>query len=470
MAATHDHAPLGGDLGLTDLGRRDYVGVFRRAGSQLMADNMTSVAKGVAYSMFLAIPSALLVLLGALSLTAGPGEIERLVGKLDGVVPASVQALLLSNLRQVTESQGGGLMVAVGLVLAVWSVLGAVQTVIWGLNIAYERREQRGFVRQRVAALTIAVVLTAALAAVFVVLVLAPYMTGWVGDRTGYPGAVGWLWWTLQWPILFAVLLAAFAARAVPRAGRGAPALPVHHAGRGRRGAAVDRRIRAVRGVHRGLRFLQQDLGVAGRGDRDADVALAERGQHPFRGRGERGGRARPRGPRRYAARGNAHRAAPVSDVRARRTWLGSRMRSAALQRTGVLAGVVATLLAMVSVQSGAAIAITLFATVGPVAVVALRLVTASAFLVSTARPPAAALRTPMVATLAGYGLVIAGMNCCSTLRSSVCRSASPSRSRWSGRSPWPSSGRAGRRSRRRPPWRRPACWCWRWRTGSTGR
>jgi membrane protein len=37
-------------------------------------------------------------------------------------------------------------------------------------------------------------------------------MTGWVGDRTGYPGAVGWLWWTLQWPILFAVLLAAFAA------------------------------------------------------------------------------------------------------------------------------------------------------------------------------------------------------------------------------------------------------------------
>src|SRR6478672_7954033 len=88
-------------------------------------------------------------------------------------------------------------------------------------------------------------------------------------------------------------------------------------------------------------------------------------------------------------------------------------MRSAALQRTGVLAGVGATLLAMVSVQSGAAIAITLFATVGPVAVVALRLVTASAFLVSTARPPAAALRTPMVATLAGYGLVIAGMNCC---------------------------------------------------------
>jgi len=64
-------------------------------------------------------------------------------------------------------------------------------------------------------------------------------------------------------------------------------------------------------------------------------------------------------------------------------------------------------------VQSGAAIAIALFATVGPVGVVALRLVTAGALLVSTSRPPAAPLRTPMVATLAGYGAVIAGMNCC---------------------------------------------------------
>src|SRR5262245_20210190 len=88
-------------------------------------------------------------------------------------------------------------------------------------------------------------------------------------------------------------------------------------------------------------------------------------------------------------------------------------MRSGALQRTGVLAGVGATLLAMVSVQSGAAIAITLFAVVGPVGVVALRLVSASAFLVSAARPPAAPLRTPRIGALAAYGLVIAGMNCC---------------------------------------------------------
>jgi inner membrane transporter RhtA len=88
-------------------------------------------------------------------------------------------------------------------------------------------------------------------------------------------------------------------------------------------------------------------------------------------------------------------------------------MRATALQRTGVLWGALATLVAMISVQSGAALAIALFAAVGPLGVVALRLASAGAFLVSTARPPAAVLRTPQAGTLVAYGLVIATMNCC---------------------------------------------------------
>jgi membrane protein len=63
-----------------------------------------------------------------------------------------------------------------------------------------------------VSAFLITLILTTALVAVFAVLVLAPYMTGWVGQASGYPSAVSWLWWTLQWPILFALLLAAFGA------------------------------------------------------------------------------------------------------------------------------------------------------------------------------------------------------------------------------------------------------------------
>ena len=197
---------------LADLTTSDFTSVLVRAAKRTMADNMTSVAKGVAYGTFFAIPSALIVALGVLNLTAGPDSINKLVDKLSGVVPASAQDLIRSNLQQVSSSQGGRVMVIVGLVLAVASLMGAVQTAMWGLNIAYERREQRNFIRQRVSAFLITLILTTALVAVFAVLVLAPYMTGWVGQASGYPGAVSWLWWTLQWPVLFALLLAAFGA------------------------------------------------------------------------------------------------------------------------------------------------------------------------------------------------------------------------------------------------------------------
>ena len=208
-AADLDRAPA--DVGLTDLPAGDYKSVGVRAVKRTLADNMTSVGKGVAYGAFFAIPSAMIVALGILNLTASPGSINTLVDKLNGVVPASAQDLIRTNLHQVSSSHGGGVMVMVGLVLAVFSLMGAVQTVMWGLNVAYERREQRSFIRQRVCAFLITLIMTAALVAVFAVLVLAPYMTGWVGRASGYPRAVSWLWWTLQWPLLFAALLAAFA-------------------------------------------------------------------------------------------------------------------------------------------------------------------------------------------------------------------------------------------------------------------
>ena len=158
------------DPGLTDLPPGDYVSVFKRAGMRLMADNMTSVGKGVAYGAFFAIPSALLVALGILNLTAGPGQVTQLVRKAPrrgtGQRPAADRIKPAAG----TESSAGGVMVIVGLVLAVFSLMGAVQTVIWGMNVAYERKEERGFVKQRVAAFFITLILTASLVAVFTVL------------------------------------------------------------------------------------------------------------------------------------------------------------------------------------------------------------------------------------------------------------------------------------------------------------
>src|SRR3982750_395680 len=73
--------------GPTDLSKRDYLAIVRRAIKEFNNDHMTSIAAALAYYAFLAIPAGLLVAVGAFSLVAGPGAVGTLIGKLGGIMP-----------------------------------------------------------------------------------------------------------------------------------------------------------------------------------------------------------------------------------------------------------------------------------------------------------------------------------------------------------------------------------------------
>jgi membrane protein len=75
----------------------------------------------------------------------------------------------------------------------------------------YDRDETRGFVKQRLTALGMFFFLLLAFALSFGLLVLGPVIADWLGDLLDLEGAIGWIWWTLQWPILLLGLLFAFA-------------------------------------------------------------------------------------------------------------------------------------------------------------------------------------------------------------------------------------------------------------------
>ena len=69
-------------------------------------------------------------------------------------MPAQATSLLDSSLKNMTQNKGAGITVlSIGGVLALWSLTGAMQNVMWATNIAYERDERRGFVRRRITAL-----------------------------------------------------------------------------------------------------------------------------------------------------------------------------------------------------------------------------------------------------------------------------------------------------------------------------
>ena len=206
------HEPPLEDPGLTDLSTRDWRAVFMRAGKEALADGITDVAASLAYYAFLAIPAVLLVTLGVFTNVAGQDTVDELLGLLDGVVPPEAIQLIDESLTRTLENQGGGVvMIVVGGLVALWTATGAMGGLMRGLNRVYDATERRSFVKLRLTGLAMLGCIVVAFALVFGLLILGPVLSGWVGEEVHAETLVGWLWWTLQWPIVLAGLLLAFA-------------------------------------------------------------------------------------------------------------------------------------------------------------------------------------------------------------------------------------------------------------------
>jgi len=200
------------DPGPADLSKRDYFAILRRAVKKFSQDHMTNIAAALAYYAFLAIPSALLVGVGVFSLVAGPHAVTTLIGKLHGIVPGQATSLLDSSLRNMVHNKGTGITVlSIGGVLAFWSLTGAMQNLMWAMNIAYGREEGRGFIRRRITALWMVLFWLIGFALAFGVLVLGPHLSTWIGDALGARTVTKIVWYVAEWPLLIGGLLVAFA-------------------------------------------------------------------------------------------------------------------------------------------------------------------------------------------------------------------------------------------------------------------
>ena len=200
-------------VSLRDYSFSDWRSIVVRAGKKFMNDNATMLASALAYSAFFAIPSVLLVVVGVFTLAAGPATITSLMQHFSHVMPSQAVNLLGSSLHRLDQHPGQSITItALGFVLALWSTTGAMTSYMTAINIAYDRKDQRSFLRKRRIALTMVAVVGFAFLLVAVLLMFGPPVEHLVASHAGpLSGAIGWIWWIAQWPILLIGLLAAFA-------------------------------------------------------------------------------------------------------------------------------------------------------------------------------------------------------------------------------------------------------------------
>jgi membrane protein len=193
--------------------QRDYLAILRRAVKQSNDDHLPNLAAALAYYAFLAIPSSLLLAAGLFGLFAGPDTVGTVIDKLSRVMPAEATSLVRDSLARLTEKQGTSVtLIAVGGALALWSLSGAMQNLMWALNLAYDREETRGFVKRRLTAFAMVFLALVAFGLVFGLLVLGPPLSTWIGGAVGAKTFVQLTWWIAQWPLLIGGLLLAFSA------------------------------------------------------------------------------------------------------------------------------------------------------------------------------------------------------------------------------------------------------------------
>ena len=137
---------------------------------------------------------------------------QTLVDKLGTVMPARATSLIDDSLTQMTQKDGAGAaLLGIGGLLALWSLGGAMQNVMWALDAASDRDETRGFVNRRFTAWAMLGFAIVGFALAFGLLVLGPPLSTWLGNAIGEPGLVKAVWWVAQWPVLVSQQLVAYA-------------------------------------------------------------------------------------------------------------------------------------------------------------------------------------------------------------------------------------------------------------------
>jgi membrane protein len=123
------------------------------------ADNLSLVAAGVAFYIFLALVPLLTALVLSYGLFADPATVVDHMRALTALLPGDAGGIVADQLRGMTEAGGAktGFALLLALAIAVYGASKAAGAIMTALNIVYEVEECRGTVRQMLVAMLMTV-------------------------------------------------------------------------------------------------------------------------------------------------------------------------------------------------------------------------------------------------------------------------------------------------------------------------
>jgi membrane protein len=208
-------------------GRAEWVAMAKAIYGRFGEVEITDRAAALTYYSILSLFPGLLVVVSLLALVGQyPDTYESIIDTLRDAAPGTAIDAIDSAFRDALQNrEQAGVLLVVGLALALYSTSGAMGAAIRSLETINRAEKGRSFLPNLGVRLGLTVLVTLLVVIAFLAVVVAGPLFGTIADAAGFPEVIKGLVGYLRWPIGAAALLTAFsivyalAPRRTPRPG-----------------------------------------------------------------------------------------------------------------------------------------------------------------------------------------------------------------------------------------------------------
>ncbi|HMJ13434.1 MAG TPA: YihY/virulence factor BrkB family protein [Polyangiaceae bacterium] len=205
MSAVADPVHAQRKLGFPRLSRTEWKHVLKTVAREFVKDNLTLIAGNIAFSAVIAIFPVLIAIISLYGLVFDPRDVARQLHELSATLPASARTLLYEQMREIVDADSGGL--SVGLLVSLATTLiagsGGMHSLIEGINLAYNAKETRSYVRIRLLALVLTVGVVGFTIGAIATIALLPHLLEVIGLEPASRVLIG----IGRWPALALALM-----------------------------------------------------------------------------------------------------------------------------------------------------------------------------------------------------------------------------------------------------------------------
>jgi membrane protein len=177
----------------------------KRTYTEFADDRVLLIAAGITFYGLLALFPALTALVSIAGIIIDPNTITGQLRSLDGVVPEAALQIVGDQMQRIASQPANHLSLAfvTGLAIALWSANNGIKAMFEGLNVVYDTKEDRSFLRLNAVSLIFTLGAITTIITALGAIVVVPAVLAFVGLQ----GASGTLIDVGRWPLLFGIII-----------------------------------------------------------------------------------------------------------------------------------------------------------------------------------------------------------------------------------------------------------------------